>query len=898
MSERGHGHALHVVRRDEVAAGERGAAARELEQREDAARARADRDARALARRRDELDDVAADARRRRGRPRPRAASRAGSPGRRPAELDLVHAPVEPPLEHLPLVVGRSGSRTRFAAGSGRAAPPAAGRCPRTRSGSASRGRGTAARAACVVPSTVTWRSCIASSSAACVFGGARLISSASRRLAKIGPGRNSNSSVALVPDRRAGDVGREQIGRELHAREAEAGDRRERARRQRLCEPGDVLEQHVPVGEQAREHELEQVALADDGALDLVEHGRRACAASSISSMRGAPGRRRCARCVAIAARARRGRRVPDGRRGRAPSARRRGASRAFGRSSRSTPRAESSSAAIERSVGRSRKWTSNAVPAASVTSRSMRSRDAGRARVASRRRERRSNGDGAPRNGAVQRCRARRERDREHERRATRADERARPGTSDEHDAGPALTASDRARPRGRSASRAAPRRAAPRGRPRPRASSSLHLLERVDRLVLHLGTHIVVGELRPREQRRQAPAARRRQLDLARTRSRYSSGASASRRGTPWAASTRSSRAYAAITARRGSLSARRSSSVVVEHVLERRRGRRRRRSGAAARSGAPNQPHASPRPRAAPGRRRPGQTANSARSASVGVVPHAIAGREPRRAGVSRRSSSCDPGDGADEHRERAASESDERDDRLRAALRRFGAPVVGVLAAEERQRDGDEHGAHDHQHEEEADEHVEKPSDGRRALAAAPVGTEPVEAIATTPTSTITGGATASAPGDPPRRGAYRPCRETNDTTAERLSRPTVMGVVNVTPDSFSDGGAYASAEDAARLRGGCSPTEPRSSTSVASRPARAPTPSRRRGAPSRACRCSSCCAGRRVSIDTSRGGGRAARARARRRAGERRHGAARRPGARRASSPSPARTSA
>ena len=47
----------------------------------------------------------------------------------------------------------------------------------------------------CVVPSIDTWRSCIASSSAACVFGGARLISSARRRFEKTGPGRNSNSS-------------------------------------------------------------------------------------------------------------------------------------------------------------------------------------------------------------------------------------------------------------------------------------------------------------------------------------------------------------------------------------------------------------------------------------------------------------------------------------------------------------------------------------------------------------------------------------------------------------------------------------------------------------------------------------------------------------------------------
>ena len=47
----------------------------------------------------------------------------------------------------------------------------------------------------CVSPSIVTWRSCIASSSAACVFGGARLISSARRRFVKIGPGRNSKST-------------------------------------------------------------------------------------------------------------------------------------------------------------------------------------------------------------------------------------------------------------------------------------------------------------------------------------------------------------------------------------------------------------------------------------------------------------------------------------------------------------------------------------------------------------------------------------------------------------------------------------------------------------------------------------------------------------------------------
>ena len=54
------------------------------------------------------------------------------------------------------------------------------------------------------MPSTVTWPSCIASRSAAWVFGVARLISSASSTWAKSGPGRNSKSLVrrfsTLVP--------------------------------------------------------------------------------------------------------------------------------------------------------------------------------------------------------------------------------------------------------------------------------------------------------------------------------------------------------------------------------------------------------------------------------------------------------------------------------------------------------------------------------------------------------------------------------------------------------------------------------------------------------------------------------------------------------------------------
>ncbi len=45
-------------------------------------------------------------------------------------------------------------------------------------------------------PSTETWRSSMTSSSDAWVFGGVRLISSASRRLVNTGPFRNSNAAV------------------------------------------------------------------------------------------------------------------------------------------------------------------------------------------------------------------------------------------------------------------------------------------------------------------------------------------------------------------------------------------------------------------------------------------------------------------------------------------------------------------------------------------------------------------------------------------------------------------------------------------------------------------------------------------------------------------------------
>ena len=90
--------------------------------------------------------------------------------------------------------------------------------------------------------------------------------------------------------------------------------------------------------------------------------------------------------------------------------------------------------------------------------------------------------------------------------------------------------------------------------------------NLFQCADRALLHRGVDVVVRELSLCEELRQAPdrspaGARGR----ARTRARYSSDVSEACRATPSAARTRSRRAYAAMIARRGSGSARRSSSA---------------------------------------------------------------------------------------------------------------------------------------------------------------------------------------------------------------------------------------------------------------------------------------------------------------------------------------------
>ena len=111
----------------------------------------------------------------------------------------------------------------------------------------------------------VTCRSCIASSSADCTFDGARLISSARMKLAKIGPLRVRKAASRDV-NHRADQVGRQQVGRELDA--VELGGQRlgQRLDGRGLGQPRHAFQEHVPVGQQPDQQPGDHLLLADDG--------------------------------------------------------------------------------------------------------------------------------------------------------------------------------------------------------------------------------------------------------------------------------------------------------------------------------------------------------------------------------------------------------------------------------------------------------------------------------------------------------------------------------------------------------------------------------------------------------------------------------------------------------
>ena len=125
---------------------------------------------------------------------------------------------------------------------------------------------------ACVSLPIVTCRSCITSSSADCTLAGARLISSARRKLQKTGPSSVSKPSLPprymRVPTRSEGT--RSGVNCTRWKRSAEhVGHRLDR---QRLRQAGHALDQEVPARQQADEDALEHLVLARDHALDLEE--------------------------------------------------------------------------------------------------------------------------------------------------------------------------------------------------------------------------------------------------------------------------------------------------------------------------------------------------------------------------------------------------------------------------------------------------------------------------------------------------------------------------------------------------------------------------------------------------------------------------------------------------
>ncbi len=123
------------------------------------------------------------------------------------------------------------------------------------------------------MPATVTLCSCIASRSADCVLGVARLISSASTICAKSGPDwkRNSrrpsgDSVMMFVPMMSEGI----RSGVNWMRLKLRSSTSRQRADEERLAEAGNAFEQHVPADEEARQHAADDVALADDDLADL----------------------------------------------------------------------------------------------------------------------------------------------------------------------------------------------------------------------------------------------------------------------------------------------------------------------------------------------------------------------------------------------------------------------------------------------------------------------------------------------------------------------------------------------------------------------------------------------------------------------------------------------------
>ena len=123
-----------------------------------------------------------------------------------------------------------------------------------------------------VTPPIDTWCSAMTSSSADCTLAGARLISSASTKLAKTGPELDVERLGRRPVDAGADDVGGQEVGGELEAGERAADDGGQRLDGERLGQARDAFEQQWPRASRPDEQPLDGAVLADDDLLDLEE--------------------------------------------------------------------------------------------------------------------------------------------------------------------------------------------------------------------------------------------------------------------------------------------------------------------------------------------------------------------------------------------------------------------------------------------------------------------------------------------------------------------------------------------------------------------------------------------------------------------------------------------------
>ena len=78
---------------------------------------------------------------------------------------------------------------------------------------------------------------------------------------------------AVLIENVGTGDVGGQQVRGALQTAKGPAEDARQRLGELRLAGARYILDEQVSFGEQTRQHQLEDIALAKDGALELIEN-------------------------------------------------------------------------------------------------------------------------------------------------------------------------------------------------------------------------------------------------------------------------------------------------------------------------------------------------------------------------------------------------------------------------------------------------------------------------------------------------------------------------------------------------------------------------------------------------------------------------------------------------